>query len=404
MCYVWGMQRGTSASALAGLVILALAACRAEDTSERGAIADEHLTESTLALSSVTVLAPLASYPTLLTADTPIGDDALVPRDARAGFGQLVEHFTPDETVRDLRVVCTRFVPCARPIQSGDRRACAGQVRFVLQPVRPSSEGSPTAQDAAVHVFYELSDDVTRTLATRLASAPGAHDRGALGVSSSESTQATQALAVDIASKGSPARVTFIRNVDVKGNTWVFGGHDRRGGGWAPIPIPRTTDVEQRVVTNGSWPFAISVTPRPTTDPSLGLLLDPTRLGILAESSPEAAKDRVSMGHRAALAIEDPHAHDTNDIDCASCHVAGVARRFGVEIASARGFGPLPEPTPVVPGMALKATDDGRTPAASLRACGYVGQTPVLSQRVVNETALAAVQMGQRSEDGTGAR
>ena len=155
-------------------------------------------------------------------------------------------------------------------------------------------------------------------------------------------------------------------------HAWVFGGFDAKDGAFVPITIPRVGTSEQRVVTNGSFPFAASMSPKPTTDPQLGLLLDPVRLRILFESDAAGTRAKVRAGEEAARALESPAAQDLTNTDCVSCHLAGTARKVAASFD----------------GMAVDAV----TPAESLRACGYVGTKQVVSQRVQNETAEAAAQ------------
>ena len=278
-----------------------------------------------LPVDRLTILEPLST--------SMIGPDELLPEAVRAGIGQLVEHETADESLHALRLVCTRFVP--------------GQVRFVLQPI-----GATGARDAAVHVFHDLSATATKALAHQLAE--GTVDP------------------IAAAAMGTVSRVTFVRNVDVKGNAWVFGGFDAVDGAFVPITIPRVGTSEQRVVTNGSFPFAASLSPRPTTDPQLGLLLDPVRLRILAESDAAGAQAKVQAGAEAARALESPATQNLTNTDCVSCHLAGAARRVAASFA----------------GTTVEAV----TPAESLRACGYVGTRQVVSERTRNETSEAAAQ------------
>ena len=329
------------------LLLLLLGACAAgnADASSSSAVT------ASLPAANVTMLAPLSEA--MLTADTAVGAGKLLPEAARAAIGQLVEHVTADESNAALRVVCTRLVPCEKALLSSS--TCAAQVRFVLQPVHADTG----ADDAAVHVFYELPDRAKAALARSLAAGP-------------VDAAATAAL-------GTLARVTFVKNVDVKGNGWVFGGFDAR---LAPLTIPRIAATEQRVVTNGDFPFAISLSPKPPPDalPQLGLLLDPVRLGILFDSDAQGARTRVLAGDDAARALEDPKQHDTVDTDCASCHVAGAARNVAATSAAAHGF---------ALAAAAAATTE-KTPAEALRACGYAGTTAVMSDRLVNETSLAA--------------
>lgn len=112
-----------------------------------------------------------------------------------------------------------------RPIQTVARIAANFRAR-----------GDTGARDAGVHVFYDLSATATKLLARQLA--------------------AGTVNPITAAEMGTVSRVTFVKNVDVKGNAWVFGGLDAKDGAFVPISIPR-------VVTNGGFPFSASIRPRP---------------------------------------------------------------------------------------------------------------------------------------------
>ena len=149
-----------------------------------------------------------------------------------------------------------------------------------------------------------------------------------------------------------------------------------KAGVATPLVIARTGGSEQNVIVNGTWPFASSLAPAPSGDATLGILLDPVRLGIMFDSNPDAAKAQIDKGVSGALALEDPTKFDSNTADCASCHLAESARIFG----AAKKAGVAPARTFTAP--------------ETLRACGYVGAKPVISQRVQNESVVAAQKMG----------
>lgn len=295
---------------------------------------------SRFAASDVTVLAPLTSLDTM----TPRA--GLVPDDLASRIGMLVEHYPAEDSLERLRVVCTRFDP-------------AGQIRLVLQPLIVT-DGVLGAQDAAVHVFYDLDAPTTRALASRLAEP---HEAGVV--------------MREFVARGTLSRVTFLRNTDVKGNGWSFGGFDVRGGQPMALEVPRTGGHGQNVIIHGAGPFATSLAPAPEGEGTLGLLLDPVRLGVLFDANPDAARARIDEGVSAAFALEDPAKFTTDTADCASCHVAESARIYGV----ARKAGTGPERTFTAP--------------ETLRACGYVGTRAIVSRRTQNESAVAAQKMGE---------
>jgi hypothetical protein len=382
------------APALFAASLLVCFACgRSETNAGAGAEAAAETAGAALGLGDVTVLAPLPPADHL---DTLLGANGILPDAIASEIGQLVEQFTPDDTRARLRAVCTRFDPCA-PKPGGDSHACIGEMRLVFQPLLVR-DGGLAAQDAAVHVFYDLDATTTRELARRLVGLADEAPPQLLGVSArlargdAAYASAFRQLVTDLAARGELSRVTFLRNVDVKGNSWTFGGFDLHAGVATPLANPGVGGSEQSVVIHGSGPFVFSLSPAPSGDATLGLLLDPTRLEILADANPDAAKARVTTGFGAALALENPTKNDASTVDCVSCHVAEAARVFAQDFAARSGFA-------LDPSSAFSADANPGSPAATaaetLRACGYVGAKAVISQRTVNESTVAARKMGE---------
>lgn len=333
------MHHGAVRRLLLPWALVAACAAGEPDASEASGGATTSSAPSRLAPSDVTALEPLTS----LAEMTP--RDALLPDAVASRIGMLVEHYPAEDTLARLRVVCTRFDP-------------KGQIRVVLQPL-VLTDGVLGAQDAAVHVFYDLDAATTRVLAQRLTEA-----------------HSPPALARELAARGTLSRVTFLRNIDVKGNGWTFGGFDLAAGAVTPIVVPRTGGSEQNVIVHGSGPFASSLAPAPTGEATLGLLLDPVRLGILLDANPDAARSQIDAAISSARALEDPARFDSSTADCASCHLAESARIYGAAKKDAQ------------------APSRTFTAAETLRACGYVGTRGMMSQRVQNESVVAAEKMG----------
>lgn len=100
-------------------------------------------------------------------------------------------------------------------------------------------------------------------------------------------------------------------------------------------------------------------------------------------------RERLALGVRRALAVENPRLHNPGTVDCASCHAAQAvpgwaARQFPdwsfPQMFAAENFAPTVDPQ--VGGYPWKAS--------VLRAFGYFGRDPVISRRVMFETSLAA--------------
>lgn len=289
-----------------------------------------------------------------------------------------------------LRAVGVRFDGCF-PGNAG----CEPQIRVVMQPVKADG----TALDSALHLFFKLTEDelslvVTelrrlRTLAPEVADAPldvhaGLLAQGPEGAYGS----ALRDLVLTYAGEQNLSRVTFFLRAPPAQETWFLGGFDRVDGKLEVIDIVGVGQGNQRVIrpnVDGGWQYV--VTPEGTTPEDGRVLLDSA---TAAASSDDARR----KAYASFLRLENPTKYGPDALPCAGCHVSTfvadeAARRFGLAPSDfpADAFGSKHD-------LTLKG-GASRNPT-SLRAFGWFHKEPMLSRRVVNESAAVVDDLERR--------
>lgn len=302
------------------------------------------------------------------------------------------------QTYRNLRVVAVRFDPCFR---SDDD--CHPQVRFVWQPLAKAGYGSMSpwgleAKDAAVHTFHTLEpaafrqlireyDELIRDSAvidvdTPLQVHPVIRLQGLDGVFS----QGLKRLLLKFCGEANLWRVTSMSTM-VGGDKWEFGGFNIVNGKPVDIVIPRTGNA-----TKQSFSLSLGT----DRDYSNGRI-SPWPLGedninvVLRDSRALGSKDSSMLKTLGASVarIENPDIHGPDSMDCVSCH--------STQVAGSLLFGRVPwlSRDQQVLRHAYRSASPLQNLAATrrsprvFRALGYFEKSPVLSRRVINETAVA---------------
>ena len=127
----------------------------------------------------------------------------------------------------------------------------------------------------------------------------------------------------------------------------------------------------------------------PITDTPSGLL------GAITKTMFDAADATKQREYLAALAaVENPMTHTAETVACVACHVSTF-------VMSARAPSSSIDPL-TLPGRYTSKFDlstaggkSATTPQA-IRALGYVARQPLISQRVVNDTAQTLAEIEQR--------
>lgn len=308
-------------------------------------------------------------------------------------------------TYRRLRVVAVRFDPCFK-IEG----ACRAQVRLVWQPIDAAGYGSTSpqgleARDAAVHSFHTLSAAAFRQLMAELdllGRGPNAvRDDLPLQVHpvmrqqglDGRFAQGLKRLLLKYCGEPNLTRVTVMSTL-VGADTWEFRGFNLVDGKPVDIVIPRTGNatrqsyfvslLSERDYVNGK------LSPAPVGEDNLNRMLRDSRTLVI-----QGADTLQGLGESVAR-IENPDIHSSESMDCVSCHASQVAGSLLFDKQ------PRLAQTPEVIRQAyrnsplLRDLPGNPSRPRVLRALGYFEKFPVLSRRVVNETAATV----ERLNDG----
>jgi hypothetical protein len=323
---------------------------------------------------------------------------ALLPQKYWQRIPSINQGESAARTYRNLRVVAVRLDPCF--LFEGD---CKPQVRFVWQPIDTAAYGSASpfgleAKDAAVHTFYTLEPSVFRqfiseydqflraSTATDVNAPLQVHPvirRQGLGGAFS---QGLKQLLLKFCGEANLWRVTSMSTL-VGGDKWEFRGFNIVNGKPVDIVIPRTGNATKQsfsvsVVTGRDYSNG-RISPSPRGEDNLNALLrDSLMLGTKDSGTLEILGESVAR-------IENPDIHNPDSMDCVSCH--------STQAAGTLLFGRVPwlKRDQEVLKHAYRSESPLQNLAATLdsprvfRALGYFEKSPVLSRRVINETAAA---------------
>ena len=177
------------------------------------------------------------------------------------------------------------------------------------------------------------------------------------------------------------ARVTFMTRTDARAGQWEFGGRavkaypDTGFGEPGPLEITAIGSELQTVNQDGVLDFAFIVEPAFAEDVGLPAASAADLAGL-----PPASQADV---HDWAMRIERPTNTTPDSTDCASCHIAPHAR------AALEGLDPTLLSTAEAAELAPRTSGSEDGNIDNLRAFGWFGAEPVISQRAANESAHA---------------
>ncbi len=344
----------------------------------------------------VSILYPLPAphlRTTLLGTNSEGARGPLLPQRYFSALPIIEEFAEAGNTYALLRVVSARLDPCFPTLDESAVDGCTPQLRLVFQPVLPVSVDEElvlTTVDAALHVFYELSDEeleltLRRVVAARKRALPsdavsvlGPHPallaEGPEGAFGEELADAL----LDVAGEKNLRRITFM-GVEGFGLIWRFGGFDVVEGELVPFAIP-TVDDDDQIFSNADddgidfeGAFAL---PDVRSSDDIRLLFD-------SKTALAASREAQLEAYGAALRIESPDFHTPDTIDCVSCHVAASAHAWAEDKL---GIDPTTHESAyrgrrgeLVAGATVRHTN-------RLRAFGYFASDVAISQRTANET------------------
>ncbi|MDB4939446.1 MAG: hypothetical protein JWP87_6418 [Labilithrix sp.] len=385
------------------LLLSLAAACSSSSTPDaapapatEAAAADAAAPLPSLGLNDVSVLLPIPSSPAskgLLGPTTAGAKGALLPQavyDKIPKFG--VEPVEGLDYAR-MRAVGIRFDGCF-PGPAG----CEAQIRIVMQPISDQHE----TLDSAIHLFYRLTDEELpdlviglrqlRALAPEVKDAPLDIHAGlvAQGMTGEYGT-ALNELVLRYAGADSLRRMTFFLRSPSINEFWMLGGFNRTAAGaMTPLDIVGVGKGNQRVDRLDAAATSKGYSYQFTPEGNMPETLTPLMSSEVAKTS--SADDRLRT--LAAVArLENPKKYGPDQLPCAGCHVSTVVAAFtkrdhGLDMTS------LPDAFTSTHDLTLRG--ESATTPSSLRAFGYFGKVPMISQRVVNETAAVVDDLEKR--------
>jgi hypothetical protein len=293
----------------------------------------------------------------------------------------------------DFQIVAVRFDLCERAAIGACPRGAPGRLRLVLQPLYLRA-GAMFAHDVALHAFYPIPAEELAAVVgelRRLSARRHAPPDAPLAVSPAAAAgdavylDGLRGLVRRYARAASLVRLTVIgQAADAAAFAWIFRGVDRDGEGFAPMVIPGIAAAQQTVQLAGG--DTVYRTDRIADVPS-GF--------ALATNGPRfaaATPDERAAAVAALIERQNPTLHDTVDTQCIGCHLATylTARR-----AAAARIDPASLPGWFAPRVGAVPTIAGQDPRV-VRAFGWAGNAPAISQRVVNDTAEVLAEIEAR--------
>ncbi|HEY4240307.1 MAG TPA: hypothetical protein VGM88_10840 [Kofleriaceae bacterium] len=337
--------------------------------------------------------------------------DAMLPANAPALEGGEIlpqatfESGSPGVLYEGLVAVAFRLDPCfGNPGTISDGPGCQNQLRIVFQPLFDSGGGVAMANDIAVHAFYDISRSELLQIIDEIRAAreeagqttdlgplqmhPIIVDQGNDGAFA----QHLRGILTEHAGASKLVRFTTLQIEEIFANSgdnppvggsefWIMNGFDVASGTAAGFAIPTLPDGSlSETFTAGVDPLLANGSPATTAADNILAISDPS-------TAPTVAQEQAAVD--AALRIENPLMHSPNTIDCVSCHLAPPARQLNAsELTGSPGteF----QPAAQIPADDLVQTTDFFTDedeVLNIHAFSYRNGTPMINQRVINETA-----------------
>jgi|APLak6261679142_1056127.scaffolds.fasta_scaffold00101_21 hypothetical protein len=370
--------------------LVVLAACGTPSTTaDSGVTPDASVYVPTqthaLGLNDVTWLLPLEP----LDAGSPFpAADTLLPLPS---FTRLT---TTEPVVRTelsrLRVVGVRFDACDRALPGPCPTDADGSLRLVLQPVL----GPPTrTEDIALHAFFPIPHaelpqvvDELRALAELLALPTAAPLQLNTAFTTSPAYRTKLgALVSRYARRTTLHRLTlFGQESDHAAIVWVFRGEELQGGAMQPITVAHVDAGAQEVLLFAGDSYLVT----PLADEPTGFARVVMETSFRNATAPQQLDSVKSL-----LAVDNPTLHTSSTAQCTSCHVSTTlleprATDAGIDVTTLSERYTSSTFDLTVPPAAFR----GRT----LRALGFFNEVPMISARVINESANVVNELEAR--------
>jgi hypothetical protein len=352
-----------------------------------------------LGMNDVTILVPLPTsvdQPVLLRGtDTADDGEVFIPQ-------ALVERLGDDATSVDsillpgsyegLQLVGVRFDLCDHEAPGPCPTTGDASLRLVFQPLS-DLDG---AADTGFHAFYTILEAeipaalqaLTELSLLRTGPAQPLMPSDALLLETGAYAEKLRAFVRAYGGASRLIRLTMNAQTALSAQfKWVLRGVEKVGTEFSDIPITGTIESSQ-VVTFGGEGF-FEVEPVSYVPEGLAAALDFTQFSALEEE-----EDQIEV-LRAFAAIDNPFTSAPDTVACVACHTSTVALALRSEEL---GVDPTTFPEHYATSFDVSvAAGKSRTTDRTLRAFGWLGREPMISQRVANDTALVLEDIAARA-------
>lgn len=332
----------------------------------------------------------------MLSPQSKEGKGELIPLEIYKRLPTIVPRISPDQLYQhSWKVIALRFDPCFNDLPTPGK--CQAQIRMVWQPLFFKSYSSSTI-DASIHTFYNLSNHEWHEFIQAYALIKQTKVRNNLGQEplqisppllqmgyKSDYWQKLSHLILKFAGQNNLSRLT-IMTVNPVGNLWVFAGYKVTDGFLTLLTIPGIDKKSQAVSsrTLGSIETAININPDPQ-----GQNIYMQFLAGSSNAKKTWTPEQILEVGKISLSIENPNFHNSGTVSCASCHTTR-----SVNILLKNSFPNwIWKKISYTGNTNLKNTTAQFSLGESLRMLGYFGQTPIISDRVINETDVSIRQL-----------
>lgn len=356
-------------------------------------------------LNDVSVLFPLPPTPDAaaqLSLSSPGRGGPLLTSAQFAAIPVFADNPLPERAYDRWHIVAARIDPCFPDLGAiaTNPAACRRQLRLVAQPLVDDGTGHTAADDASIHLLYDLpaadfdalvrawlavGTDQTRDHRATL----GVHPTIAFEGLTGPTATTLRGLITQYAGGATLSQFTFVEG---RGVAWEFGGLRVDNGNLNALPIHGIEDASGQVTasdTNGVFSVSPASADARAMDPLAGEFT-PGPVGG-GEVKLTASADAIATALRMTLTIDDPTQKNADTVDCAACHLATRARERAATLgASSSGFDHFTQDD-----YDLGLGDLGSAAASpqQQRAFGYNGTTAMWNQRVINESAAVAATL-----------
>lgn len=347
-----------------------------------------------LGLNDLSILIPLpkeSEFSQMLSPAEESGN--LLSKKVYDEFVALVPEHTNEVVWKNqLRVVAIRLDPCF--IEGEGPLACRRQIRLVWQPVilDKKNKNQYTTRDAALHSFYEFSDDEFQSILQDWKTWAQTGNTLPIGVHpilkeeglSGEHWKNLKSIILKYCNTQKIIRMTSM-NVMANEQLWIFSGFDIHPNGYfEEMMIPRIKTSIQAITQSSHYDeeFWGGIRPMPKEDMEFNQLIDDSM-----DFRKEKKEVEVKKAIRSLFAFENPRIHDTASLDCVSCHATTMAHQWTERNYPQFNWNTDFTDVRYQSDFNLTNTAVGKVTPNRFRIFGYFENKPMISQRLINETA-----------------